>query len=57
VSIKPAAAQWGNFIQVVEYGDIQFTKSPAILGGMRLAHLRKTAAAMAELRDKGLAPD
>jgi lactoylglutathione lyase len=45
---------WGNFVQVVEYGDIQFTKAPAILRGMGLDHLEKTPAALEELREKGL---
>jgi lactoylglutathione lyase len=45
---------WGNHIQVVEYGRIQFTKSPEILRGMDLGDLEKTAEAVAELREKGL---
>lgn len=45
---------WGNFIQVVAYGDIQYSKLPEVLGAMGLAHLRKTAAAIAELREKGV---
>ena len=44
---------WGNHVQVVEYGDIQFTKAPEILRGMGL-ELEKTESAQAELRDKGL---
>jgi lactoylglutathione lyase len=46
---------WGNHIQVVQYSDIQFTKVPAVLRGMGLEELEKSAAALAELRDKGLA--
>jgi lactoylglutathione lyase len=45
---------WGNLVQVVEYGDIQFTKAEAILAGMGLTDLSKTAKAKAELADKGL---
>jgi len=45
---------WGNHVQVVEYGDIQFTKAPEILHGMGL-ELEKSESALAELRDKGLA--
>jgi lactoylglutathione lyase len=45
---------WGNRVQVVEYGQIQFTKAPAILRGMGLDHLEKGEAALAELREKGL---
>ncbi len=46
---------WGNHVQVVEYGDIQFSKTEAVLRGMGLAELRKSQSALAELRDKGLA--
>jgi lactoylglutathione lyase len=45
---------WGNHVQVVEYGDVQFTKSPEILRGMGL-ELKKSESALRELRDKGLA--
>lgn len=45
---------WGNRVQVVEYSEIQFTKAPAVLRGMGLEHLSKTAAARHELRLKGL---
>jgi catechol 2,3-dioxygenase-like lactoylglutathione lyase family enzyme len=44
---------WGNHVQVVEYGDIQFTKTPEILRGMGL-ELEKSESALRELRDKGL---
>jgi catechol 2,3-dioxygenase-like lactoylglutathione lyase family enzyme len=45
---------WGNHVQVVDYRDIQFTKAPSVLRGMGLDGLSKRAAALAELRDKGL---
>jgi len=45
---------WGNYIQVVDYRDIQFTKVPSVLSGMELAGLEKRPAALDELRDKGL---
>jgi catechol 2,3-dioxygenase-like lactoylglutathione lyase family enzyme len=45
---------WGNHVQVVDYRDIQFTKAPAILRGMKLESLDKGAQAIAELRAKGL---
>jgi catechol 2,3-dioxygenase-like lactoylglutathione lyase family enzyme len=44
---------WGNLVQVVDYRDIQFTKTPEVLEGMGLS-LEKRASALAELRDKGL---
>jgi catechol 2,3-dioxygenase-like lactoylglutathione lyase family enzyme len=45
---------WGNFIQVVEYSEIQFTKADQVLRGMGLAGLGKTESAQNELRAKGL---
>ena len=45
---------WGNHVQVVAYGEIQFTKAPEVLRGMSL-ELEKTERAKAELRRKGLA--
>jgi catechol 2,3-dioxygenase-like lactoylglutathione lyase family enzyme len=45
---------WGNHVQVVEYGDIQFTKAPGVLRGMGLEDLEKSPEALRELRDKGL---
>jgi lactoylglutathione lyase len=45
---------WGNHLQIVEYGDIQFTKAPAVLRGMGLDGLEKTPDALRELREKGL---
>jgi catechol 2,3-dioxygenase-like lactoylglutathione lyase family enzyme len=45
---------WGNFVQVVAYEDIQFTKAPEVLHGMNL-DLGKREQALAELREKGLA--
>lgn len=47
----------GNHFQVVDYRQIQFTKTPSVLSGMGLDGLGKTEAALAELADKGLAPD
>ena len=46
---------WGNRIQLVAYGDIQFTKAPNVLHGMGLEDLGKSEEALAELRAKGLA--
>ena len=46
---------WGNTIEVVEYGDVQFTKAPEVLRGMGLEGLTKTEDARAELAEKGLA--
>jgi lactoylglutathione lyase len=46
---------WGNRIQVVDYADIQFSKTAAVLDGMGLSGLGKSQAALAELRENGLA--
>jgi lactoylglutathione lyase len=48
---------WGNRIQVVDYRDVQFTKTDGILRGMGVEGLEKSERALAELREKGLAPD
>jgi catechol 2,3-dioxygenase-like lactoylglutathione lyase family enzyme len=48
---------WGNHIQVVDYHDIQFTKPPEVLRGMKLEGLSKSEQALAELQAKGLRAD
>jgi lactoylglutathione lyase len=60
VEIQPARGldffdPWGNLVQVVDYRDVQFTKTPEILRGMGLDDLTKSEQAMGELRAKGLA--
>jgi predicted enzyme related to lactoylglutathione lyase len=47
---------WGNRIEIVCYDNIQFTKAPHVLRGMGLANLGKSAQAVKELADKGMAP-
>ena len=46
---------WGNHVQVVEYSQIQFSKTPAVLTGSGLSDLGKGEGALRELREKGLA--
>ena len=46
---------WGNAVEVLAYADVQFTKEPGVLRGMGLGGLAKSAAALDELRAKGLA--
>jgi len=46
---------WGNHVQVVDYRDVQFTKTPEVLAGMGFDGLEKRERAVRELRDKGLA--
>jgi predicted enzyme related to lactoylglutathione lyase len=48
---------WGNRIQVVDYRDVQFSKTEDVLGGMGLEGLEKSERALAELRERGLAAD
>jgi catechol 2,3-dioxygenase-like lactoylglutathione lyase family enzyme len=44
---------WGNQIQVVDYRDVQFTKTDEVLQMMGLAGLEKSERALEELRAKG----
>jgi lactoylglutathione lyase len=48
---------WGNRIEIVGYENIQFSKAPNVLRGMGLAHVSKSAKAIKELTEKGMAPD
>jgi catechol 2,3-dioxygenase-like lactoylglutathione lyase family enzyme len=48
---------WGNRIEIVGYRNIQFTKAAHVLRGMGLAGLGKSASAIDELAEKGMAPD
>ena len=48
---------WGNRIEIVGYDNIQFSKTPGVLGGMGLAHLAKNEKALAELAEKGMSSD
>jgi catechol 2,3-dioxygenase-like lactoylglutathione lyase family enzyme len=46
---------WGNHVQVVDYREVQFTKTAAVLDGMDVGPIEKTGEALEELRRKGLA--
>ncbi|MFL5946500.1 MAG: VOC family protein [Gaiellaceae bacterium] len=46
---------WGNFIQIVDYSDVQFTKTPEVLRAQGLDGIEKSERALAELREKGIA--
>lgn len=48
---------WGNRIQVVGYEEVQFTKADRVLAGMGLDDLGKSESAIAELAEKGMAPE
>src|SRR5919197_4504513 len=45
---------WGNQIQVVDYRDIQFTKTEDVLHAQGLDGLEKSERALDELRSKGI---
>jgi catechol 2,3-dioxygenase-like lactoylglutathione lyase family enzyme len=45
---------WGTLVEVVQYDEVQFTKAAPVLAGMGLGALGKTAAARAQLAEKGL---
>ena len=60
VDVQPSGSldvldPWSNHVQVIDYREIQFTKAPAVLRGMRIGSLEKTGQALDELRRKGLA--
>ena len=45
---------WGNHVQVVDYRDIQFTKTAEVLRALGIDELSKTESAREELRRKGI---
>jgi extradiol dioxygenase family protein len=47
----------GNLLEIVDYRDVQFSKTPAVLRAMKLGDLDKHEGALAELRAKGIEPD
>ena len=47
---------WGNRVEIVGYDNIQFTKAPHVLRGMKLQHLTKNDNALKELDEKDMAP-
>jgi len=47
----------GNLIEIVDYRDVQFSKSDAVLHGMGLEGLQKSDSARKELAEKGLLGD
>lgn len=48
---------WGNRIQVVQYDEVQFTKTDAALRVAGAGPIAKTDAAQAEMRERGLLPE
>jgi lactoylglutathione lyase len=45
---------WGNRVEVVQYSEVQFTKTPPVLAGMGLEGLGTSETEQHQLRDKGL---
>src|SRR5918993_374867 len=43
---------WGNLLQIVDYRDVQFAKTPQILAAMGHEGLEKSESALADLRAK-----
>jgi lactoylglutathione lyase len=59
IAVRPSGSldfhdPWGNHVQVVDYRDIQFSKTPPVLRAMRLDGLTKSDAAQQEIRERGL---
>jgi catechol 2,3-dioxygenase-like lactoylglutathione lyase family enzyme len=59
VGVRPTGSldfhdPWGNHVQVVDYRDIQFSKTASVLRAMGLDGLQKSEAALAEIRERGL---
>lgn len=48
---------WGNRFQVVGYEEVQFTKAQHVGAAMGIDSLEKTESALAELAEKGRAPE
>ena len=44
-------------LEFVDYRDVQFTKTPAVLRGMGISDLEKSSDAHAELQAKGMLDD
>ena len=47
----------GNLLEIVDYRDVQYSKTPAVLRAMQLEGLQKNDGALEELRAKGIEPD
>ena len=60
VPVRPSGSldfhdPWGNHVQIVDYRDIQFSKTAAVLRAMGMDGLDKSEAAQREIRERGLA--
>jgi hypothetical protein len=48
---------WGNRVEIVGYGNIEFSKSPNVFRGMGLSRLSQNAQVIKELAEEGMALD
>ncbi|MBV9605872.1 MAG: VOC family protein [Solirubrobacterales bacterium] len=60
VAVRPSGSldfhdPWGNHVQVVDYREIQFSKTPGVLHALGLDGLGKTESAQREISERGLA--
>ncbi len=54
VDRNKVADPWGNRFDVVAYSEVQFTKTESVLRAQNAGGLRKSEAALTELRAKGI---
>jgi lactoylglutathione lyase len=45
---------WGNHLEVVDYRDVQFERTPGVKRRLGIESLEKTSEARAEIEEKGL---
>jgi hypothetical protein len=45
---------WGNLIQVVDYRDVQFERTPGVKRALGIEDVAKGESALREIREKGL---
>jgi predicted enzyme related to lactoylglutathione lyase len=45
---------WGNYVQVVQYSDIQFERPPGVKRALGIEDLEKSESARSEIAEKGL---
>jgi lactoylglutathione lyase len=45
---------WGNYVQVVQYSEIQFERTPGVKRALGIEELAKSESALAEISEKGL---
>ena len=61
VAVQPSGSldfvyPWGNHVQVVDYREIQFIKTPGVLSAMGLDHLRRPSRLSESSAPRGSTP-